>query len=382
MADSADIVIAGGGPVGAALALALADTELNVVVLEARESARAAPDRRPLALSYGSRLILERLKVWPSLAPATPILQIHVSQLGGFGRVAMTAEEARLPALGYVVDYGRLHTALREEVLQRMPGVLRQGNVSVVRPGQDCAELEYETEDTGCVTAKLAVIADGGALERLASKKITDYGQSAVVASVKTEKWHRNVAYERFTAAGPVALLPSGSDFALVWSMPSDVAQTRSIEASASFLQRLQHIFGMRLGRFIEVGTRSSFPLTLRHGGIAGPRTLYVGNASQTLHPVAGQGFNLGLRDAWELAEIARHATPGTLGCVDMIAAYHKRRRIDRAGAINFTDKLVRLFSNELPPFRVARGVGLALLDTLPPAKDFLIRRMIFGARG
>ena len=382
MADSADIVIAGGGPVGAALALALADTGLGVVVLEAREPARAAPDRRPLALSHGSRLILERLKVWPSLEPATPILQIQVSHLGGFGRVSMTAEEARLPALGYVVDYGRLHTALRDEALQRMPGVLRQGNVSAVRPGQDCAELDYGTEDARCIRTKLAVIADGGAPERLASIKVTDYGQYAIVASVKTERWHRNVAYERFTAAGPVALLPSGPDCALVWSMPSDVTRTRATEGAALFLQRLQHIFGMRLGRFTEVGARSAFPLILRHGGIAGPRTLYVGNASQTLHPVAGQGFNLGLRDAWELAEIARHATPGTLGCADMIAAYHKRRRIDRLGAINFTDKLVRLFSNDLPPLRAARGVGLALLDTLPPAKDFLIRRMIFGARG
>jgi 2-octaprenyl-6-methoxyphenol hydroxylase len=382
MADTADIVIAGGGPVGAALALALADGGLDMVVLEAREPAHAAADPRPLALSYGSRLILERLGVWGSLGSATPILQIHVSQLGGFGRVSMTAEEARLPALGYVVDYGRLHTALRGEVERRMPGVLRQANVSAIRPDQDWAEFEYEADKMNSVKARLAVVADGGAPERLAQRKVSDYGQSAVVAVVKSEKPHGHIAYERFTAEGPVALLPSGADHALVWSMSSDLARSYATEDAAPFLQHLQRAFGMRLGRFSEVGARSSFPLVLKHGGIAGPRTLYIGNASQTLHPVAGQGFNLGLRDAWELAEITRCAAPGTLGCADMIAAYRKRRRIDRAGAINFTDRLVRLFPNDLPPFRVARGLGLALLDTVTPAKDFLIRRMIFGTRG
>ncbi|HET9662924.1 MAG TPA: FAD-dependent monooxygenase [Burkholderiales bacterium] len=380
MSETADIVVVGGGPVGAALALALADTPFKAIVLESRRRNAPVADPRPLALSYGSRLLLERLTLWSRLeASATPIEQIHVSQQGGFGRVAMTAAEANLPALGYVVDYARLYTALSKAAGQR--DAIRHGEVTRIDSSHDVATVEYADPDGAhAVSAKLAVIADGGFRDPAAGK-LVDYGQSAVVAMVKSERPHRNVAFERFTSRGPLGLLPCGTDIALVWSMGTDAATACSAEPEESFLRRLYQTFG-RLGAFSAVGARACFPLTLRYGSAPAPHTLAIGNAAQTLHPVAGQGFNLGLRDAWELADVLRSTEPVMLGSPAMLDAYRRRRRVDRSGGIAFTDALVRIFSNDLAPVRLARSFGLAMLGALPPAKDFLVRRMTFGARG
>ncbi|MGQ0751072.1 MAG: FAD-dependent monooxygenase [Betaproteobacteria bacterium] len=382
MAESTDIAIVGGGPVGMALALALADSAYRVTLFESRQRSAPVSDPRPLALSYGSRLLLERLAVWHALeACSTPIERIHVSQQGGFGRVEMTAAQAALPALGYVVDYARLHAALRQAGELRGRHEIRHAEVKAVHSGLDIATVVFDgPQPDPTIAAKLVVIADGG-LRNAAATRVIDYGQAAVVVMVKPEIPHRNTAFERFTASGPLGLLPSGADIALVWSMDSAAARACTEEPEGAFLERLHQAFG-RLGVFTVTGSRSCFPLSLRYAGSPGPRTIAIGNAAQTLHPVAGQGFNLGLRDAWELAERVQDAAPGLLGSAAMLSGYRRRRRLDRGGGIGFTDALVRIFSNDFPPLRLARGLGLAALDALPPAKDFVIRRMTFGARG
>lgn len=385
MVDSSDIVIVGGGPVGAALALALANRGMAPVVLESREPQAALPaDPRPLALSYGSRLILERLDVWEALGPVTPIERIHVSQRGAFGRVTMSAHEAGVPALGFVVEYERLHAVLIKILRERVPEFITGVGVTAVTPARDAVIVEFARgERQSAVAARLVAIADGGALQGFGDTRKVDYRQCAVVATVTSALPHGNMAFERFTPAGPLALLPCGDDLALVWTMRSGAAQEACAQPAADFLRRLYEAFGGRLGAFVAVGSRSFFPLSLSYArDVALPRAVLIGNAAQTLHPVAGQGFNLGLRDAWELAAEITEAGPGALGSAAMIAAYRRRRRLDRRGSIWFTDSVVRTFSNDIAPLRAARGVGLALLGCLPPAKDFVVRRMIFGARG
>lgn len=384
MPEATEIAIVGGGPVGATLALALAAGGLEAVVLESRQGDAGTGDARPLALSYGSRLILERLGVWEAIGTVTPIERIHVSQQGGFGRVAMSAAEAGLPALGYVADYARLDAVLRKALGERVPRCVTGVKVTGVKPGQDAAIVEF-AKDGGAraITAKMVVIADGGALQGVGATRIVDYHQAAVVAMVTSEMAHRQVAFERFTPDGPLALLPCGEAYALVWTMSTDAAKRVCEEPAETFLLRLQQQFGGRVGAFTAVGTRSVFPLALTfERERPPPRAVRIGNAAQTLHPVAGQGLNLGLRDAWELAAEILNADPAVLGSAALIAAYHKRRRLDRRGGIWFTDSLVRLFSNDVAPLRIARGMGLALLGALPPVKDFVVRRMTFGTRG
>lgn len=378
-----DIAIVGGGPVGATLALALAGG-IEAVVLESRQDDTATGDPRPLALSYGSRLILERLGIWEALGTVTAIEQIHVSQRGGFGRVAMSAAEAGLPALGYVAEYARLDAVLRKALGERVPRCATGVKVTGVRPGHDSVIVEYSKDDTvRAVAAKMVVFADGGALQDVGATKVVDYHQAAVVAMVTSEMPHRQAAFERFTPDGPLALLPCGDALALVWTMRTDAAMRICEEPVETFLLRLQQQFGGRLGAFTAVGARSLFSLVLRfEREPALPRAVRIGNAAQTLHPVAGQGFNLGLRDAWELAAEILNADPAALGSAALIAAYRKRRRLDRRGGIWFTDSLVRLFSNDIAPLRIARGVGLAALGALPPIKNFVVRRMTFGTRG
>ena len=377
-----DVLIVGGGPVGAALALALRGSGLTVGRIEARV-AHAAADARPIALSYGSRLLLERLGVWERLADATPIQRIHVSQRGGFGRVGLDAREARLPALGYVVDYGALTEAFGRALEEGNDARLVQATVSALEAGKDAAIVRFSDGRVARhARAKLLAVADGGALP-VARMRVHDYGQAAVTARVSCGEPHQNVAYERFTPEGPLALLPAAGAVALVWTTrPADARELCALSESR-FLERLQASFGNRLGGFTAASGRAWYPLVLKVAThIAEPRTVVVGNAAQTLHPVAGQGLNLGLRDAWELAALVRDCDRSDVGGPALVRAYASRRRLDRAGGIFFTDMLVRLFSNELAPLGWARGLGLAALGAFPPARNFVVRRMIFGARG
>jgi len=376
------VLVVGGGPVGAALTLALRGTGLAVGLFEAR-APHAAADPRPIALSHGSRLILERVGVWELLAPATPILRIHVSQRGGFGRVELDSREARLPALGYVVDYGQLAAAFAR-VLEAGGGAQPiRATASALEAGTAAAVVRFGVDgDTGHASARLLVVADGGALP-VAAVRTHDYGQAAVTARVTCGVPHQNVAYERFTPAGPLAILPDGESAALVWTTTPQHAQQLCALTETGFLTQLQESFGNRLGLFKGAGSRAWYPLALKVAvRTAEPRTVVLGNAAQTLHPVAGQGLNLGLRDAWELAAMLRDCDRAEIGGPGQILAYTARRRLDRGGGILFTDMLVRLFSNEFTPLRLARGLGLAVLGAVPPARDVVVRRMTFGARG
>ena len=378
-----DVLIVGGGPVGAATALALRGAGMGVGLVEARESQAASLDPRPIALSYGSRLILERLGLWEALQPATRIERIHVSQRGGFGRVELDAREAGLPALGYVVDYGHLADTLAR-ALEADEGCTRiRARVSALEALPDAAVARFEgSGGPGQATARLLAVAEGGALAALPART-HDYHQAVVTTRVACGLPHRNVAYERFTPTGPLALLPMGELLALVWTTTPDHAQELCELPEAEFLQRLQDAFGNRVGAFSRAGARTRYPLVLKVAHrIAESRIVVLGNAAQTLHPVAGQGLNLGLRDAWELATTILACEHHEIGSPAHLGHYRSRRHLDRGGGIGFTDLLVRLFSNDIAPFKLARGLGLAALGAVPPVRDFVIRRMTFGTRG
>ncbi len=373
-----DVLIAGGGPVGAVVALGLRGSGLDVALVET--DARPAAGFRPIALAYGSRQILERLGVFAQFA-ATPIETIHVSQAGGFGRTVIRREDHGVPALGYVCDGAVLGTALAdatraERVAGQVVGWCAEGEA--IRVAVDTGSGGRE------LAARLLVLADGGQIagDDLAMR---DYGQTAIVAPVRTEIVRRGTAWERFTDDGPLALLPYGDDgYAVVWTVRASEA-ARLLDASGEhFLACLGTCFGQRLGRFRGAGLRSGVPLRLvfRRSNVAGPRAVAVGNAAQTLHPVAGQGLNLGLRDAIELAASIRRTAPAALGGEAFLAAYRRRRRADRFAAIGVTNFLAGVFGNSRPALRAARGLGLVALDLVPPARRLFARRMMLGLRG
>jgi 2-octaprenyl-6-methoxyphenol hydroxylase len=382
--DAADVVIAGGGPVGATLALALRGSGRSVVLVEPR----AKPDGplRPVALSQGSRLVLERVGAFDRIA-ATPIETIHVSQAGGFGRTLIGCAEHGLPALGYVTDASQVAATLLEAASpERLAGRVTAWRAA----GERVAVAIEANAGSSRVAARLLVLADGGQFpgDDLA---LRDYGQTAIVAVVRTEIAHRARAWERFTPEGPLALLPFGGAgdhahyiYALVWTVGSDEAPRLATLPDDRFCATLAERFGRRLGRFVAARPRASHPLRLwfRGSASAGPRTVAVGNAAQTLHPVAGQGLNLGLRDAAELAALVARTDPERIGDAAFGAAFGAARRVDRYAVIGVTDFLVRVFSNDSAPLRLARGLGLAALDVLPPARRLLARRMMLGARG
>ncbi|MFH1604918.1 MAG: FAD-dependent monooxygenase [Pseudomonadota bacterium] len=382
-AEAVDILIAGGGPVGAALALAFEGSAHSVVLAEARAAGPSgalgatARDARTIALSYASRLILERLGAWSRIA-ATPIEAIHISQQGGFGRTLIRAVDCDLPALGYVASYDGLQQSLlappcsaRRLYGARLTGF--EGQTAVLQTQE--GKLAF--------APRLTVLADGARIteDSAAPAFSKDYRQTAVVAWVKAAQAHRGRAWERFTPEGPLALLPHAGGYALVWTTSPERAAHLCTLETPIFLTELHAAFGDRLGAFTEAGERTSFPLVLRYRREeTRARALSVGNAAQTLHPVAGQGFNLGLRDAWELGRLAREATTD-LGGDDFLAGYRRARALDRRAGVQFTDGLVRLFSNSNQLLKFGRGAGLLVLDLLPLAREFIARRMIYGAR-
>ncbi len=385
--EACDVLIAGGGPVGAAAACSLARGGADVLLVDA--ASEPAGGFRPIALSEGSRLILESIGLFEATR-STPIETIHVSQTGGFGRTVIRREELGVPALGHVCDAAALAKALAGAVAP----VCAPGRVVSWRSDGERVRVSLNTIDTAGapgaagapreVAARLLVLADGG---RVAGDDLVlkDYGQTAIVAQVRTEIAHRGIAWERFTAEGPLALLPfADGTLALVWTVPAARAPALLDASGERFLASLAAGFGARLGRFTDAGPRSSFALRLwyRRSNVAGPRVVAIGNAAQTLHPVAGQGLNLGLRDAAELAALVARADGASVGDPGFLAAFRAARRVDRLAAIGVTDFLVNVFSNANPLLRAARGAGLVALDLVPPARRLFARRMMLGARG
>jgi len=385
MNTACDVAIIGGGPVGASLALALRDSGLAITLLEARSPEGAPVDPRALALSYGSRLVLERIGVWNEIPQVTGIRTIHISQKQALGRAVLEASELNVPELGYVLPYHALHGALQHALEASKATYLTGAAVTQLSSETDGARIAFRhngVEQT--LNARLAVVADGGKLlESSHPPEITDYGQSAVIAHITCSAPRPGTAFERFSAQGPVALLPYNDGYELVWTAAHEKAQEMLHWDEAAFLAQLHQHFGDRVGEFLSVGTRTCFPLRLRRAPeITLAHTVLLGNAAQTLHPVAGQGFNMGLRDAWELAQEILRCKPEALGEAAMLAAYRNLRRLDRNAGIRFTDGLVRLFSNDLPLLSGGRAASLSLLDCLPSAKKFVARRMMFGANG
>ena len=410
-----DIAIIGGGPVGAALALALRASELKVCVLEARPANAASSDARALALSYGSRLLLARLGVWDTLHGVSDIRTIHISQKQSFGRAVLHAAELNVPELGYVLPYPALQDALTGALQSTLsPSRLRPPRYALPASGRgerdsagegsgklqyitgasvtqltseaDHAVIGYQQDGSEhTLHARLAVVADGGKL--LAQRyppEMHDYGQSALITHITCSAPQANTAFERFTPQGPLALLPFKEGYELVWTAPHQAAQDMLAWDDAKFLRELHQHFGDRVGEFLTVAKRTCFPLGLKRAPQQSPmpHTVLLGNAAQTMHPVAGQGFNMGLRDAWELAQKILDAKPEELGSEAMLAAYRSQRRTDRETGIRFTDGLVRLFSNDLPLVGAGRAAALTALDCLPFVKKFVAKRMMFGANG
>ena len=381
------VLIVGAGPVGAVCALALQQQGIAAQVLEA-QPADARADTRTLALSHGSRLILDRLGVWDRIEDVTPITRIHISQRGALGVARLAAAEVDVPALGYVLPYAALTAVLKQALSDA--GIAVDYGVAVERIESAGTEATLHMADGRALAAPLVVVADGGrgghaqsADAAPAPKFERDYDQMAVVCEVQTELPHANQAFERFTPEGPAALLPKGDRYALVWTASNADAQRIAALPEDAFLAALYRHFGGRQGLFLQASPRKTFPLKLAYlGSEAADRVVRIGNAAQTLHPVAGQGFNIGLRDAWELAALCGDSAASEIGSAAMLAAYARGRRADVLGGVGFTDFLVRVFSNDIPPLRHARGLGLMALEALPPLKRFVARRMIFGARG
>lgn len=377
-----DVVIVGGGPVGAAAALALAQAGHGVTVLEARPTA-TADDRRTLAIAYGSQQILAGLGAWPQ--DATPIADIHVSQRGHFGQTVLTAAEAGVPALGYVLRYNALVEA-QARALEAQPAItlVTGATVEAVTPGEAGAEVVWRQQgDTLRRHTPLAVLADGGRALTAATFGTPverPYTQVALVGQVHTDRPHDGRAYERFTPTGPVALLPYERHYALVWTGTQKAVEALIALPEAEFLRRLQDWFGDRAGAFLRVSARSWFPLTLKVvRDVARPHVLCIGNAAQTMHPVAGQGFNIGLRDAAALGAVARGRLPGTLGDAAMLSDYLARRRRDRKVGIGVTHALVSGFSNDWPLLPLLRGQALTAMNLWPWSRRALARLMMYG---
>jgi 2-octaprenyl-6-methoxyphenol hydroxylase len=353
---------------------------VDVTLLEARDG--PSRESRSLALSHGSREILNAAGVWSATLGATEIHRIHTSQRGGFGRMVLSREDAGVPALGYVLSYAQIQEALDAQLASQTIAVLRGATVASFDEQPESIGVQYSCDGKlHSLQADAVVLADGGAnLDKVGALSVVekDYAQSALLAHIESDAGHHGTAYERFTPEGPAALLPHGGErqYSLVWvSSPARIELLKTL-SDRDFMVAFTEHFGRRAGNFVKVGPRRSFPLKLRtvSARVAG-RLVVIGNAAQALHPVAGQGFNLGLRDANELA--SRLASAGT---ATALKTFETGRARDVERSVGFTDFLVGAFSNDHLLARLPRGLGLAAMDMLPFARKALAKRMLFGA--
>ena len=388
-----DVAIVGGGMVGASLALALADSGLSILLVEGTapdSSAQPSFDDRTTALGNASRRIFQALGVWPAIAPqAAAITTIHVSDAGRFGFARLRAQEQGIEAFGFVVSNRVIGAALWGKLADQHSLTLRvPARTEAVQITTDGVRIILPTGgEREEFTARLVVAADGAHSSVRAAAGIDadveDYDQVAIAANVAADRAQDGTAYERFTRSGPLAVLPlyDGS-YGVVWTARPDAAAALLALSDAEFLRELQGRFGWRAGRFVRVGRRASYPLKLsRATSTVATRTVLIGNAAQALHPVAGQGFNLGLRDAAILAELIANAE-GDVGSPTLLEQFSQWRAVDRSGVVRFTDGLVKLFGDARPGIGTLRNLGLLLFDLTPPAKSALARVSTgFGGR-
>lgn len=384
MDEPFDIAIIGGGLVGASLAVGLSQSGRRVALLEAAPppDTAASWDERCIAINHASRGIFAELGVWDELLPvAAPILSTHISEQGRFGVARFTAQEAGLEALGYNLPLRAIGRTLwtRMLALDRTqlycPARLQDLHI-------EAESVQLQLADQRCLRARLVVAADGAGskVRELLGIGVQrrDYEQSAIVTAVRVTRDHQGCAYERFTPDGPIALLPKTREAktcSLIWTTPTPQVRQRLDWSAAEFLAQAQEAFGERLGRFVELGARQAHPLQrVLSEQLRAARVLFIGNAAQTLHPVAAQGFNLGLRDVAALSELLREGG-GDPGSNELLSEYEARRTRDRARTADFTDHLVRLFSNRVPGLRGLRHLGLLGLDLAPPLKQAVLRQ-------
>ncbi|MBW9265322.1 MAG: 2-octaprenyl-6-methoxyphenyl hydroxylase [Candidatus Thiodiazotropha sp. (ex. Lucinisca nassula)] len=395
MADSFDLLIVGGGMVGASLAHAVSGQGLRIGVIEAwpfDSSAQPSFDDRVLALSWGSRIILQAMGVWDDIqVAAEPILNIHISDRGHFGFTRLNHLDEGVEALGYVVTARALGQALLPDLVNHdaikmiCPARLKSFAVSdrdvEVRIGQDDGEQVLST--------RLLVAADGGdsLVRQFLSIPLKEksYGQTAIIANLRAEQAHQGIAYERFTNTGPLALLPMRDDrLSMVWTAKDDqIAELMALRDEA-FLLRLQDRFGYRLGRLYELGKRVAYPLSLRQAvEQVSSRVALIGNAAHAIHPVTGQGFNLGLRDVAVLADLVSDAAQRGQdpGDIELLKEYANWRKKDQNSVAMITDSLARFFANPFGPLRLVRNLGMVGLDVVPSMKH-LVARQFMGLNG
>ncbi|OEZ99798.1 UbiH/UbiF/VisC/COQ6 family ubiquinone biosynthesis hydroxylase [Duganella sp. HH101] len=376
MTDSTfDVAICGAGPAGMALAALLAKRGTpaqRIALIDAKTLEQASKDPRSIALSWGSRQILEEIGAWP--VAATAIHQIHVSRRGQFGRSLIDRDEHKLPALGYVLRYGDLVTALGAVCARAGIATLRPARVEAIDESADAVALSIAGADSA--TAAIVVQAEGGLFSDQESKaQHRDYQQTAIIAQVRSSRPLAHRAYERFTEQGPLALLPQGEEYSLVWCVRPDTAARLQALDDDAFLAELGAAFGERVGSFTHASPRLAFPLGLNADPRSTARTVAIGNAAQTLHPVAGQGLNLGLRDVAVLARLlAQGATPA------MLAQFTELRRQDRHTTVRLTDTMARIFANDSPA-QALLGLSLAAIDMVAPARSVLAELMMYGRR-
>lgn len=377
-----DIIIAGGGMVGASLAAALAPLDLRIAVIEAHKlSSESQPsyDDRTTAVSHGSRQIFSGMQVWPELQrDAVPILEIHVSDKGRFAFTRITAEEQGIDALGFTI-VNRVLGAGLWEFLKRAANVElicpARVKTATTSPEQAIVTVAPHDGHESRYSARLLVAADGARseLRRLMGigARDWDYGQTAIITNVTPARHHANVAYERFTDTGPLAVLPmSGQRCGIVWTVDTRSAPALLDLDDNAFLAALNTQFGSRLGGFSEVGRRVSYPLALTQSEEqVRSRFLVIGNAAHGLHPVAAQGFNLSLRDVAALAEVIADNVAEDFGSRSVLDHYQSWRHQDQRKVVAFSDGLVRLFTNPLRSARLLRNIGMLALDMLPAAK-------------
>lgn len=383
-----DVVIVGGGMVGASLALALQALDLKIALIEAvafGSHSQPAYDDRSVALSYGSSRIYQGMGLWSELqAQVAPIKHIHVSDRGYFGATRLSAEQEAVPALGYVVESRVLGKVLFEALAKSSVQLISPATVYALEQTAEQATVKLEYQGVADqVQTRLLVVADGAKSplrEQLGiAVKTQDYQQTAIIANVSTDQPVTGVAYERFTRSGPLALLPMTQErYSLVWTHKTPEAAASLELTDSAFLQKLQQVFGYRQGRFIKVGKRSSYPLSLvKSVAEVQGRAVLIGNASHTLHPVAGQGLNLALRDLATLSDLlaSQASIQGDCGTVELLAAYQAARQADYARVITYTDSLVKLFSADFPALGMVRAGGLLAVDRMAPLRKLLTQQ-------
>ena len=385
--DKYDIVIVGGGLVGASLAACLQHLPLKIAIIEAKpQTVPAENDNRIIALNYVSRRIFEGLGIWQQIEPhAEPIKHIHVSNRGHFGIARLPHQLLNLPALGYVVRAKHIGQGLHPFL--SATDFIAPAEVTQITPQENMVHIEFHQDSQArTVSAQLLIAADGAnssICQQLGIPiHVQHYDQTAIITNLTLEQSHQNIAYERFTDTGPIALLPiADKQYSLVWTVKHEDVDGMLQLDDARFLNTIQQQFGWRAGRFIATEKRFAFPLSLSHAAyLTAQRTAIMGNAAHTVHPVAGQGFNLGLRDVASLAEAMNKAWEHgqkDVGSDGILQTYVSYQAEDQKTVTWLTDGLVQLFSNNVTPLAAVRNIGLLALDAFPPAKKYLMQQMI-----